>query len=385
MELGQGGCATTCCRQSALAMPSPIWPKCRRRRCHSLSIPTRASTCLCCSTQLAWSRPGRERPGHSWSADASIGDWWRRQVKAVSARPFLLVHDTAAAIAFVAQARGDDLRQSAPFQRLVAWAAPRSSGAEYSVLCCAPSLCQRRATFFRQQYRRGCSHFCWANTAPRSWNRLLTRFASPTGCPVHAVFWPPPSKGATTTRLPSLSRTLLPKPRRRGRPLRPCWHSGCCVVHPRCCRPRFRVRHARAHHAKRAGVLAVWRATSLRPRITRSPRSVHTRHGPSANLLLHGPREAGTVGREALLQRSRDVQEAGSNKKRIPFYNTAKQWKTLQKLALTSVDPSNTKFSFPSLASFTAFLEQHTLFQGCSKASLAHLCLLRVHQGANRT
>ena len=34
--------------------------------------------------------------------------------------------------------------------------------------------------------------------------------------------------------------------------------------------------------------------------------------------------------------------------KRIPFYNTVKQWRTLQKLALTSVDPSNTKFSFPS-------------------------------------
>ena len=61
---------------------------------------------------------------------ASIGDWWRRQVEAVSARPFLPVHDTVAAIAFVAQARGDDLRQSAPFQRLVAWATPRSSGAE---------------------------------------------------------------------------------------------------------------------------------------------------------------------------------------------------------------------------------------------------------------
>ena len=34
--------------------------------------------------------------------------------------------------------------------------------------------------------------------------------------------------------------------------------------------------------------------------------------------------------------------------KRIPFYNTAKQWRTLQKLALTSVDPSNTEFSFQS-------------------------------------
>ena len=66
----------------------------------------------------------------SWFADASIGDWWRRQVEAVSARPFLPVHDTVAAIAFVAQARGDDLRQSAPFQRLVAWAALRPSGAE---------------------------------------------------------------------------------------------------------------------------------------------------------------------------------------------------------------------------------------------------------------
>ena len=83
--------------------------------------------------------------------------------------------------------------------------------------------------------------------------------------------------------------------------------------------------------------------------------------------------------------------------KRIPFYNTAKQWRTLQKLALTSVDPSNTKFSFPSsLASlrqqqkalaltsprrakarvgvnsckaFKACSEQHALLQGCSKAS----------------
>ena len=81
--------------------------------------------------------------------------------------------------------------------------------------------------------------------------------------------------------------------------------------------------------------------------------------------------------------------------KRIPFYNTAKQWRTLQKLALTSVDPSNTKFSFPSsLASlkqqqkalaltsprrakarvggnsckaFKACSEQHALLQGCSK------------------
>ncbi|CAE7438573.1 unnamed protein product [Symbiodinium sp. CCMP2592] len=66
----------------------------------------------------------------AWTADASIGDWWRRQVEAASARPFLPVHDTIAAIAFVAQARGDDLSQSAPFQRLTAWAAPRSAGAE---------------------------------------------------------------------------------------------------------------------------------------------------------------------------------------------------------------------------------------------------------------
>eukprot|EP00439_Symbiodinium_sp_Y106_P082368 s1708_g21.t1 len=47
-----------------------------------------------------------------------------------NARTFLPVHDTVAAIAFVAQARGDDLSQSAALQRLVAWAAPRSSGAE---------------------------------------------------------------------------------------------------------------------------------------------------------------------------------------------------------------------------------------------------------------
>ena len=95
--------------------------------------------------------------------------------------------------------------------------------------------------------------------------------------------------------------------------------------------------------------------------------------------------------------------------KRIPFYNTAKQWRTLQKLALTSVDPSNTKFSFPSsLASLRqqqkalaltsprrakarvgvnsckaskACSEQHALLQGCSKASLAYLCSSCAHQG----
>ena len=95
--------------------------------------------------------------------------------------------------------------------------------------------------------------------------------------------------------------------------------------------------------------------------------------------------------------------------KRIPFYNTAKQWRTLQKLALTSVDPSNTKFCFPSsLASlrqqqkalaltsprrakarvggnsckaFKACSEQHALLQGCSTASLAYLCSSCAHQG----
>ncbi|CAE7289458.1 unnamed protein product [Symbiodinium sp. CCMP2592] len=52
------------------------------------------------------------------------------RVSPASARPFLPVHDTIAAIALVAQARGDDLSQSAPYQRLVAWAASRASGAE---------------------------------------------------------------------------------------------------------------------------------------------------------------------------------------------------------------------------------------------------------------
>ena len=98
--------------------------------------------------------------------------------------------------------------------------------------------------------------------------------------------------------------------------------------------------------------------------------------------------------------------------KRVPFYNTVKQWRTLQKLALTSVDPSNTKFSFPSsLASlrqqqkalaltsprrakarvggnsckaFKACSEQHALLQGCSKASLAYLCSSCAHQGKPR-
>ena len=94
---------------------------------------------------------------------------------------------------------------------------------------------------------------------------------------------------------------------------------------------------------------------------------------------------------------------------RIPFYHTAKQWRTLQKLALTSVDPSNAKFSFPSsVASLRqqqkalaltsprrakarvgvnsckaskACSEQHALLQGCSKASLAYLCSSCAHQG----
>ena len=101
--------------------------------------------------------------------------------------------------------------------------------------------------------------------------------------------------------------------------------------------------------------------------------------------------------------------------KRIPFYNTVKQWRTLQKLALTSVDPSNTKFSFPSsLASlrqqqkalaltsprrakarvggnsckaFKACSEQHALLQGC-KDALKHLwrtCAHHVHIKANQS
>jgi len=90
------------------------------------------------------------------------------------------------------------------------------------------------------------------------------------------------------------------------------------VVQPRCCRPRCRVWHARAYHAERAGLLAVWRATSVRPRTTRSPRCLYTRGTApqqtrawklfllAPRLLLHRPREQGTVGREALLQRSRD-------------------------------------------------------------------------------
>ena len=41
----------------------PIWPECLPRRCLSVSIPTRASTCLCCSTQQAWFRSKRELRG----------------------------------------------------------------------------------------------------------------------------------------------------------------------------------------------------------------------------------------------------------------------------------------------------------------------------------
>ena len=103
-----------------------------------------------------------------------------------------------------------------------------------------------------------------------------------------------------------------------GRPRRPWWHSACCMVQPRCCRPRCRVRHARAYHAKRAGLLAVWPATRFRPRIiiralceayTRGTAPQQTRAWKlfllAPRLLLHRPREPGTFGRKALLQRSR--------------------------------------------------------------------------------
>eukprot|EP00439_Symbiodinium_sp_Y106_P002102 s5110_g1.t1 len=65
-----------------------------------------------------------------WTAEPSFGAWWRRQVDATSAQPFLPVHDTLAAIIIVAQARGDDLSESAPFLRLASWAAQRPSSAE---------------------------------------------------------------------------------------------------------------------------------------------------------------------------------------------------------------------------------------------------------------
>ena len=56
--------------------------------------------------------------------------------------------------------------------------------------------------------------------------------------------------------------------------------------------------------------------------------------------------------------------------KRIPFYNTAKQWRTL---ALTSVDPSNTEFS---LHSSLASLRQ--LQKASEQSSRAHHHSIRV-------
>ena len=68
-----------------------------------------------------------------------------------------------------------------------------------------------------------------------------------------------------------------------GRQLRPCGKLGFCVVQPRCCRPRCRVRHARAYHAKRAGLFTIGRAASLRARAACPARSIHARHGPSTD------------------------------------------------------------------------------------------------------
>ncbi|CAE7233923.1 PPP1R12B [Symbiodinium sp. CCMP2592] len=95
----------------------------------------------------------------AWTAEASIGAWWRCQVEAASARPFLPVHDTIAAIALVAQARGDDLSQSAPYQRLAAWAASRASGAE------SLSVMLRVLAVPAEGHKNTCSPCCWANTA----------------------------------------------------------------------------------------------------------------------------------------------------------------------------------------------------------------------------
>ena len=295
----------------------------------------------------------------SWFADASIGDWRRRQFEAVSARTFLPVHDTVAAIAFVAQARGDDLRQSAPFQRLVEWTAPRSSGAE--------SLCARGGPLFCGSNTGGAAHisagptrrldlgtgYCRSSPAQRVAPRRVPatpayaagpvnacatcarRGAHPTGCASRAGT----TSCATTRVLDRRAGHHTRRPRRRRPPRRRA------STHRR--RPCCRTSQGVAGHSALAGIpAAVWSSLdavdlaaefgtpvptmqsvpvflrsgvrqafvlallALRDAYARGTAPQQTRAWKlfllATRLLLYRPREPATVGREALLQRSRD-------------------------------------------------------------------------------
>ena len=155
----------------------PIWPECLPRRCLSVSIPTRASTCLCCSTQQAWFRSRRELRGPprlplelGGSARSTQCQPARFCLCTTRSRPSRLsrkhVGTTLANRSSVSW-RGRHLAPPAPNR---------------SVSFCGPSLCRRRATTSPPQSKRGFSPCCWAKMALRPWNEISMRSVSPMHC-----------------------------------------------------------------------------------------------------------------------------------------------------------------------------------------------------------
>ena len=301
----------------------------------------------------------------SWFADVSIGDWWRREVEAVSARPFLPVHDTVAAIAFVAQARGDDLRQSAPFERLVAWAAPRSSGAESLSTMLRAVAVPKEGHYFPAAIQEGLLTFQLGQHGASTLERDIAAYRQPNALPRAASPPPPFTQPAPSTPAPqprgeapsSQVVPAAPAPRR----VRP---HVCLTGAPDTTQgdhavadrhddappltddvPAAEASQGGAGHSALAGIpAAAWSSLdavdlaaefgtpvptmqsvpvflrsggrqafvlallALREAYTRGTAPQQTRAWKlfllAPRLLLHRPREPGTVGREALLQRS---------------------------------------------------------------------------------
>ena len=297
----------------------------------------------------------------SWFADASIGDWWRRQVEAVSARPFLPVHDTVAAIAFVAQARGDDLRQSAPFQRLVAWAALRPSGAESLSTMLHAVAVPEEGHYFPAAIQEGLLTFLLGQHGASILERDIAALRQPNALPRAASPPPPFTPPAPSTPAPQ-ARGEAPSPQvvpaapapRRVRP-RVCLTGAPDTTQgdhddapPRTDNvPAAETSQGGAGHSALAGIpAAAWSSLdavdlaaefgtpvptmqsvpvflrsgvrqafvlallALRDAYARGTAPQQTRAWKlfllAPRLLLHRPCEQGTVGREALLQRSRN-------------------------------------------------------------------------------
>ncbi|CAE7722410.1 unnamed protein product [Symbiodinium sp. CCMP2592] len=82
------------------------------------------------------------------------------------------------AIAFVSQARGDDLSQSAPYQRVVAWAASRASGAESLSVMLRVRAMPAEGHYFPAAVQEGLLTLLLGHMAPPRWKGISTRFVS---------------------------------------------------------------------------------------------------------------------------------------------------------------------------------------------------------------